>query len=207
MLRINPPAGPLRVRGKIIRAAEYGVLTQAEAIIAEAHRQADEIRASGEQAREEEKKRGFAEGLVEAKKRNDQMLLEATIKVVDYLSSAEQSVTKVVLQALEQIVGEMDSHDAVFRIVRLALHGQRGERRVQILVHPTKVKYMTQRLDELRAAHPSIAELHVHSELSLSADGCVIQSELGTIDASLETQLANIRNALQTVPSVTPKLS
>ncbi len=197
MLRINPPAGALRATGKIIRAADYASVTEAAEIIVAAQREAGEIRQLAEKERAEEKKRGFIEGEAEGRARCDQMVLETTIKGIQYLGSLEQSVSQVVLHALERILGEIDQKEMIFKIVRLALQSLRAERRVAILVHPSQVTYLQKRLDELLAAYPSIGLLEPLPDPNLPPDGCILRSEMGTIDASLETQLARIRKTLQ----------
>ena len=201
MLRINSPAGPLRASGKIIRAADYASLSEAAEIIAQARHEADEIRQLADKEHAEEKKRGFAEGTVEALSRRDQMVLETTLKGVEYLGSLEHSVGQIVIRALERILGEMDQKEMIFKIVHLALQSLRTERRVEILVHPSQTAYLQQRLDELRARYPSIGQLEPVPDASLAPSGCILRSDMGTIDASLETQLASIRNALQPVSS------
>ena len=197
MLRINPPAGALRATGKIIRAADYASVTEAAEIIVAAQREAGEIRQLAEKERAEEKKRGFVEGEAEGRARCDQMVLETTIKGIQYLGSLEQSVSQVVLHALELILGEIDQKEMIFKIVRLALQSLRAERRVAILVHPSQVTYLQKRLDELLAAYPSIGLLEPLPDPNLPPDGCILRSEMGSIDASLETQLARIRKTLR----------
>lgn len=196
MLRLTAPKGALRPEQKIIRAADYAQMVEAETLVAEARREAEAIREKARAAFEEEKKRGYEEGLAEGQRSAAEVVTAASVKVIEYLASVEGSVSRVVMMALERILGQIDERELILRIVRTALEAEYDQRRVTICVHPTKVPVVNEHLDELRRQFPGIEMFKVSGDAKLSEQGCVLCSDLGTIDASLETQLAAIRKAL-----------
>jgi type III secretion protein L len=196
MLRISAPNAPLRPSGKILRADEYAVVAERGQILEEARREAEEIQTRAEVDAESRKQEGYDAGLAEGKVAAAALVAETKLRLVRQLVLAESSLVRVVQRALTQILGEFDSNDLVLRMVRKAIEAEQDQNRVIIRVHPSKVAYLRQRLDEIQAETPGVQWIEIRKDESLSETGCILESEAGTIDASLDHQLAAIGKAL-----------
>ena len=69
--------------------------------------------------------------------------------------------------------------------------------RVAVLrVHPSRVGLLRSRLVDLRGETRRPLDVTVREDAGVSPDGCLVDSDLGTVDARLETQVALLREAL-----------
>ncbi|GIP33066.1 flagellar assembly protein FliH [Paenibacillus sp. J2TS4] len=76
----------------------------------------------------------------------------------------------------------------------LARKRERGT--ITLCVAPQSFAYLQGARDELKLVVDSQAELEIVPDSSVQDQGCVVRSEFGSIDARIETQLAEIKNAL-----------
>ena len=199
MLRLTLPDGPLRAEGRIVRAGDYSASIEAEEIVARARNKAKVIEEEAQKSFESEKKRGYEEGLAASKQRETESLVEGYARMVEYLGEVESSIVEVVEHSLARILGEIGDRDLILRVVRKALESVRGQRRVEIRVHPSRLQDLRNDLDALRREYPSIPVIEAEGDPALDERGCVLRSDIGVVDASVERQLAAIRTAMKRV--------
>lgn len=181
---------------KIIRSAEFQTLLDAEAIIAAAEAEAERIRAAAREEYESEKQRGYADGLVEGRMEMAEKMIDSVGRAVDYFSGLEHRVVDLVLKALRKILGELDARDRVVNVVRTALAVAKNQSHVTLRVTPADAEIARERLAEITKPYPEIHFLEVVPDSRLAPAACILETELGVIDASLELQLAAIEKSL-----------
>jgi flagellar biosynthesis/type III secretory pathway protein FliH len=79
-------------------------------------------------------------------------------------------------------------------MVRQALAGLRQARRVTMQVHPSQAEALRARTAELSLS--ASCEVQVLAAPAIEPGGCLIETELGSVDARLETQFAVLERAL-----------
>jgi type III secretion protein L len=96
------------------------------------------------------------------------------------------------------MLGELDHDDLIVRLVRQALQSVRGERRVTIRVASRDEAAVRKGLAGLLQHHATGAAgfLNVLPDPDLPQGSCILESEMGVVEASLETQLKNLETAL-----------
>ncbi len=181
---------------KIIRAREYAVLTEASAIIEEARREAarllEEAKAAAHAMREE----GYRRGVREGQQKIAEKMLETVQRTVDYVASSEETICNLVINAVRRVIGEFDNRDLVVRIVRHALAMVRSQKRVVVKVAPQEREVVQKRIEDIMTQFPGIEFIEVTSDPRLPAGSCILESEMGIVDASIEVQLQAIQRAL-----------
>lgn len=196
MLRVNPgtllPSGERR----IIKAEEYLRSLEAHDILRRAEEQAEALLIQARADHQREKERGYAEGLEAGKQDMAERIMSAALRSVDSLAALEEDMVNVVIQALRKIIGEMDERERLVGIVRTALAMVRNEKKVTLRVAPAQVDTANSALAELLAAHPGISILEVAADPRLQTDACILESDMGVVDASLDGQIEAIRKAL-----------
>ena len=155
-------------------------------LLEEAERQCDGIR---ERARQE----GYAQGLAEW----NQILAAAAQRADQLAKSWEETMLRLSIRVAEKIIGEEIRlrPEAIVGIVRQALKGARPGKRLTIQVNPAEAQQVRDRADTLQG-HGFSSEIEIVAAASVPPGGCVIESELGIIDARLETQLKCLEDAL-----------
>jgi type III secretion protein L len=188
----SPPAGR-----NVLKAADYAVLAQAEDIVRLAELEADSIRAAAQDAYESEKKRGYSDGLDAGKMETAAQMVDTVAAGVDYLAGLENRIVDLVMQAIRKIIDGFDDKDRVLGLVRKALSYARSQKRVVLRVCPEDAEIVQDHLRDLLRDFPGIGILDVAPDPRLDKGACVLESELGLVDAGLDVQLAGIRKAFQ----------
>jgi type III secretion protein L len=145
----------------------------------------------------QEEARGHAEGLENAKAEIAQKLIELTQKQEKAWVQLEQGMGKVTVQALERVLGEMESGEVTVRIVKNALKAVRGQKQATLKVSAADATAVRERLEEILRVNGEVKYLDIVADSHLASGTCFLETEYGVIDASLKTQLAAIQAAME----------
>lgn len=176
---------------KVLKAAELEALVRASSIIAEAEKRAEEIRLQAEEAYRRRREEGYADGVEAGRLEHAEKMMETALAAVEFIERVEDTVVSVVTQAVRKIVGDLDEETRIRQIVSTALAHVRGEERVTVRVAPQDEPAVSKAL----AAMTSSAFLQVVADPRLKRDSCILESDMGVIDASLDTQLKALERA------------
>jgi type III secretion protein L len=182
---------------KLLKAADYAILAQAEDIVRLAELEAESIRVAAKDAYESEKKRGYSDGLEAGKMEMAVQMMDTVAAGVDYLAGLEKRIVDLVMQVIRKVIDGFDDKERVLGLVRKALSYARSQKRVVLRVCPEDSEIVQEHLRDLLRDFPGIGILDVASDPRLDKGACILESELGLVDAGLEVQLAGIRKAFQ----------
>jgi type III secretion system HrpE/YscL family protein len=112
-----------------------------------------------------------------------------------YVAANEAALLKLAVRIAEKLLGEQlrIAPDSIASIVREATASMRRAERLVIQVHPEDATLLNEGIASLRTP---VREVEVCSNSSLSRGDCIVESDIGVIDARLETQLQNLERAL-----------
>ena len=176
---------------KVLKAADVDTLHDAASLIEPAKAHAAEIEKKAEAVYEERYQQGYEDGVEFGKMENAEKMMETVLASVEFIESIENTVVSVVNQSIRKIIGELDDEERIKRIVGTALNTVRGQQRVTVRVNPSEEPTVSRAL----AAMTSGSYLTVVADPRLGPDSCILESELGVVDASLETQLKALEHA------------
>lgn len=176
---------------KVLKAADVDTLHDAASLIAAAKAHAAEIEKKAEAVYEERFQQGYEDGVEAGKMENAEKMMETVLASVEFIESIENTVVSVVNQSIRKIIGELDDETRIKRIVGTALNTVRGQQRVTVRVNPAEEPTVSKAL----AAMTSGSYLTLVADPRLGPDSCILESELGVVDASLETQLKALEHA------------
>ncbi len=181
---------------KVIKTEEYLAYLEGKEIVARAHEEARRIVDEARQVYEAEKERGYREGVEKGKAAMSQRMLETVGKTVDYFGSVEEKLCSIVIEAVRKVIGEIDEAELVQRVVRNALALARNQKEVILRVSPSQADLVKAKINEIIAAYPGISFVDVVADARLKEGGCILESEIGIVDASLDVQIEAIRRSL-----------
>ncbi len=198
MLLLNNPRVPLSTDRRLVKAADAATARSAADILAAAEAEAARIREEAKAAFEAEKQRGYKKGLADAKLEMAMKKLELVDSSVAFMESVERKMADVVLKALKTFTVEVGDEAMVLQIVRKTMNAViRTQRTVTLKVAPEMKPAVAARVAELKAAYPTIETLDVVEDPRLTGTACVLETEAGAADASVETQLAAIEQSIR----------
>ena len=183
---------------RLVKATEVATARKAEEIIAAAEAEAARIREEAKTAFEDEKKRGYDKGLQDGKMEIAMLKLEQVDQSVAFMESVEGKMADVVMKALKSCVMEIGDKEMVLNIVRKTMRAViRTQRHVTLKVAPEMTGVVKERLDVLRSDYPTVETFDVVEDQRLKGAACVLETEAGVADASVETQLAAIERSIK----------
>ena len=188
---LQPTAGT-----KIVKAAELGQLYEASALLDAARQKAADMERAALEAYEEKKREGYADGLEEGKLEHAEKMMETIISSVEFIEGIESTLVNVVNQSIRKIIGEMEDKERIVAIVRNALNVVRGQQKVTVRVAPADEAAVLEAMAGMTAGGGN-SFMTVIADARLERDSCILESELGVVDASLSTQLRALENAFK----------
>jgi len=198
MLLVNKGDFNIASDRRLVKAMDVATVRSAEEIVAAAESEAARIREEAKIAFEEEKKRGYEKGLNDGKMEIAMQKLDLVDSSVAFMENVEQKMADVVMNALKTFVVEVGDKEMVLQIVRKTMNAViRTQRQVTLKVAPEVVESVRARVAELRSAYPTIETLDVVEDPRLKGTACVLETEAGVADASVEIQLAALEKSLK----------
>jgi type III secretion protein L len=111
------------------------------------------------------------------------------------LKSMQPALAELVIDAVMLLGKGLDREALMARAMELFQNSLRGVSWARLRVHPDATRVAENALLEL-SRNTGLGKLaRVVADASLPEDGCVLESDLGKVDASLSTQLQAIRGA------------
>jgi len=198
MLLVNKPGFSLATDRRLVKATDVATVRTAEEIIAAAEADAARIREEAKAAFEAEKTRGYEKGLADGKMEITMLKLEQVDSSVAFMEGVEQKMADVVMKALKSFVVEIGDRELVVQIVRKTMNAViRTQRQVVLKVAPEMVETVRTRIAEFRLAYPTVESFDVVEDPHLKGAACILETEAGVADASVDTQLAAIEKSLK----------
>lgn len=192
---LKRPAQPTVVAPQEVPKAR----TEAQKIIDEAVRQSEAIRREAQKAGQEAARAESAAHISEALETLNQAVKERKAIIRD----AEQEVLTLSLKIAEQIIrSEVSLHrDVCLNIVAEAI--ARVSDREQIIVRANRedAEYLKRYKDRLAGMLDGVKSFSILEDTSIEPGGCIIETNLGFIDAKISTKLKSIEEALRKVSS------
>ena len=196
MLLIEKPNFTLASDSRLVKATDVATVSSAAEIIAAAEADAARIREEAKVAFEDEKKRGYEKGLQDGKMEIAMQKLDLVDQSVEFMASVEGKMAEVVMKALKSCVVEIGDKEMVVNIVRKTMGAViRTQRHVTLKVAPEMVGVVKERVAALRSDYPTVENFDVVEDPRLKGPACILETEAGVADASVETQLAAIEQS------------
>jgi type III secretion protein L len=182
---------------RLLKAKDWAIYCQAESLLEKAQAEAKRIKLKAKEAFEEEKRRGYEQGIEDGRLELAGQMLDTVTKALDYLESLEGDMVTLVNEAIKKILGALPDKEIISGVVRKALSLAQSQRRVTLRVSTQDKPFVQEKLAELMREYASIEFVEVIGDNRLNPYDCMLESELGVIDTSLATQLKAISNTLE----------
>lgn len=186
----------IRPRAELVSAAVVDAEREARAIVERAHARAARIVEQAERERAERAREGHAEGIAAGRASVAALVMRALDARAQVIAEAEDALIGLVTRVAERVLHQTleDAPERVVPAVRAALEQVRRAQRVELRVHPADADALTRALE---ASGALAGDPRIVADPTLRRGGCVVLSELGTLDARLEVQLAAFEQALR----------
>jgi flagellar assembly protein FliH len=115
-----------------------------------------------------------------------------------YLESAEKTILELSIKIAGKILDAKieENNEYFLSLLKRAVKEVKEHQSVQMYIHPEHYQSVITRKEELLSVFPHQANLNIYPDHDLPKDGCIIESDYGRIDASIDTQLTEIKRRL-----------
>jgi type III secretion protein L len=184
-------------RSNLVKSKVVAARDEAAAILAAAKNRAEEIERHALNDAEELRHAAYEDGKERALAEFTDVIAAAHEKRERILTEVEQDVLRLAIKLAEKIIGhEIENNQAVVAdMVTAALRHVRQQERLIVRVNPTDYPQLEEFKSQLSQAGRA-QFLDLEPDPKIPTGGCIIESEVGTVDARLETQLRILERAL-----------
>lgn len=192
-IKINPSDISLTPGKKVLKANDYAAFVESK----------DILKASEEKAKQQEEKATAAlTGMMEQamhdittkiKAEKAQHILQTVQSSINHLEKMEADIATLVMSSVRKIISDYSNEERIYYAVQNGLKLICQTQQVTVRVSPDVSSPLMERLKHL---DHSIGFLEVRPDSKLDINDCILESELGIINANIETQITNIEKAM-----------
>lgn len=186
-------------KNKIIPKDEFQTLADAEEILEQTQSDIEslmeETKKICEEMKIEAKKQGMQEGLALF----NQQLMHLNDQMNFLTSEMQQQILPLALKAAKKIVGEelKTNPDTIVNIVLQTIKPVLSAKNIRILVSKEDLKHLQQQKDLLKHHFERLEHFTVEERADIQPGSCVIETEAGIINATLENQWRALEAAFE----------
>ncbi|MGY3942345.1 HrpE/YscL family type III secretion apparatus protein [Aeromonas tecta] len=181
---------------RILRSQDYQSYLSAQALVEAARAQAADIVQEARAVYEQQKTLGWQAGVESARCEQAVLVHQTQLQCQEYYRTVERQMSEVVLQAVRKILHDYDQVALTLKVVREALSLVSNQKQVTIRVHPDQVQAVRDQIAKVHKDFPEIGYLEISADARLDQGGCILETEVGIIDASLDGQLEALSRAM-----------
>jgi type III secretion protein L len=146
---------------------------------------------------EAERKKGHVAGMDEGRQELSELMVSVAAKRMESFEKFEESIVNIVMRSVKRIIGEMDNAQRLRAIVHNALSAVRNQKGVVVRVNPEQAQAVRESIDKMTKGSDDTPFVEIVADGRLQPNDCIIETEIGTVDASLDIQLKAIEKSLQ----------
>lgn len=184
---------------KVIPAEEFSKLMQASEIVLlaqeDAERYKKQIAEECEMLKEEAKKKGFEEGLAQF---NDHLLhFDAQLRFLR--SELQKQILPLALKAAKKIVGEQLqlNPETIVDIVMQTLAPVTQNQRFTLYVNKVDKELLEAAKPKIKSILEHVKSLIIQERNDIAPGGCIIETESGIINATIDNQWRALETAFE----------
>jgi type III secretion protein L len=194
----QPSRAAMPQRRPVLGAEEVEARGAAHDIVAQAEQKAASIVARAEQERQQVLARAREEGRQQGYAEMTELLAKAKIQTGEMIKAAEPEIVKLALKVAEKIVGAelATSDETILRIVSKAVEQLRQSKELVVHANPEDIEVLRREKRKLLEYIGRLKDIAFREDPTVARGGCVIETESGTVDAQLATQIELLERAL-----------
>lgn len=192
-LKLKENAPCLSTGVKVLKAQDYAEYQSIQTLRNDIYQQKKRQESEATTLKLKSIEAGLLKGAEEAKSRMAEQLLQSSSSLTLQLAAIEKDIVQVVKSAIRKIISDFDNEQLVLEAVKKGLITVYKNQQVAIRVNPAMMPAV---LDSVDTMNHKIAFLDVQPDERLKQTDCIIEADIGIIDASIESQLSVIEKAL-----------
>lgn len=194
-------------KAKIIPATDLSLLQDASQVLEHIKDDAEKYRLEVAKECEDLKEHAYKEGYEEGYKQWADLLVNFEKQLEALHKEMQQVIIPVALKAAKKIVGkEIElSEDVIVDIVATNLKAAAQHKKITIYVNKKDLDALEKNKQKLRDLFEHLESLSIRARDDIVAGGCVIETEIGIINAQMEHRWKVLEKAFEALMKSTPE--
>ena len=115
----------------------------------------------------------------------------------DFIESTESDLVALAFDVAEKLVHhQISNDDVIYHTIKSMLDYTVDHEKVLIRVHPEELAKLEPHREEFLSQIKGVELLDIIEDVNIDQGGCLLETNLGTIDAQIDTQFAQAKQAL-----------
>ncbi len=169
--------------------------------------------AVNEEATRQREQASYERGLIDGERRLSEQLLQQRADLLelkngvlaslrnstrDVVRQSESALIEIAIEVARRLVAEIPiSAQVIEAAVRAAIAQADAQTELHVFLNPQDLALLTQCSSPMLLPGPGNESIHFHSSEEVTRAGCLVKTRFGVIDATRETKLDLIRDALK----------
>ncbi|WP_018692190.1 HrpE/YscL family type III secretion apparatus protein [Algicola sagamiensis] len=197
VIQLNSEAATLSQETKILSSEQFDTFHELHDLLVKTQERKQALEDEAASIFEKEKERGYQEGLLKSQIEIAEQQIAVISQTINFFASVEQRMVDLVIDGMRQILGELDVADVSRQIIKQALRTIGDEKQVKFRVAPENVSSVQEQLHMILSEYPSVSFAHVEGDPRIRDQGCILETDIGLVDATVQTQLEALQKALE----------
>jgi type III secretion protein L len=120
-------------------------------------------------------------------------------QTVSYLHGVERQLADLVLSAMRRILSDFSDKQKVMAVVKTTLAEVRSQKQLALKVNPELVPQLQEELQRIQELYPMVTHIEILPGADLAMDACIVDTEIGIVQASITGQLRALHQSLSSV--------
>lgn len=205
---LKPDTLSLAPNVSVLKAADYGVMVeaqlakqaaqaQAQSIVNAAQAQLQKAQLDGEALREQKRIEGQQQGRLEARAEITECVTKLNASMQAWIAEVEPTLIQLVSRCVKQVVESADRSAVIKEAVDRGLAELSSANEIKIKLAPSQVDTIRPLVTEMSERHGLRATVRLEADTLLKEGDCIVESPMGVVDLRVDTQLRLIKNALE----------
>ena len=192
-IKINPSDISLNPGKRILKAQDYAAFVESKELLKATEEKAKKQEAEATAALTGMMEKSMHEIAEKINAEKTKYILETAHASIQHLESMENNIAKLVMSSVQKIISEYSDEERVYHAVKSGLKLICQREKVTVRVNPSIAPALLERLNRLEQQADYI---DIRPEEKLNKNDCILESELGIVNASIENQLANLEKCI-----------
>ncbi len=194
-------------QAKIIPADTLSTLQDAAEVLKHVKEDAEKYRIQVVQEGEKIKENAFKEGYAEGFQQWSEHLINFEKKLENLHKEMQQAIIPIALTAAKKIVGrEMElSESTIVDIVASNLKAVAQHKKITVFVNQKELDTLEKNKPRLRELFEHLESLSIRPRNDIEVGGCIIETEIGIINAQLEHRWSTLEKAFENLIKTAPE--
>ncbi|WP_226648306.1 type III secretion system stator protein SctL [Microbulbifer variabilis] len=196
-VEIVPDSICIHADQKIIKKEDYAIYLKSQDILARAEASASEIIANSEASVKAGYDQGYRDGFEAAHSEQSEAMLSTLQLCRKFLDSQQDEILQLVKLVLQKFLGDLDNDTQLIKLIESSVAVYYNVETARLLVAPAQFEQAKQKIIELLKEYPTLANFEVVSDEKVALGSCILETPIGILNLSLESQLSVIQRSLE----------